>query len=472
MATRAEKQSELNRIQQEIAKLQRELVQLETDLANSRANPALAELIPSQERTLQRTQANITTLEQRAADVQAQIDAIPADPPAQSAAAEVATSGNGATQNPAPPPTSVAADTTTPPAAGTATSEVRTLTNTQNVPDASTPEIKAGGDPGAGPQEDAADPNSFKVNTASFSNLIQPEPNFLANFASYTYNIGWYLVPPQYVKDIDIMGKGVSQFPLLAQSGGAPVDRSTSDVGAGSDSSTSAPGADGIDTVTITAKKTKRASFFDVDYYIDGLEINTFMPNSKATQMSNSTIDYKFTVTEPYGITLLNNLYLTVDQMYKSIPGSTVKGNVNYAAAVYVLLIRFYGYDDNGKLMTPSTSTKANNTVPGDKDAILTKFFPFRIKTIKFRIANKLVEYEITGYPVGHDTGFSANRGVIPAPVQLAGATVKDVLSGSSGNAGTAPASVPTDGRSDTPAPSTSPPATTASLDAIPGNGF
>ena len=74
-------QLELTRIRAEIAKLQRELGQLETDLANSRANSALADLIPSQERTIQRTQASIDILEQRATGVEAQIAATPNEPP-------------------------------------------------------------------------------------------------------------------------------------------------------------------------------------------------------------------------------------------------------------------------------------------------------------------------------------------------------------------------------------------------------
>ena len=139
MATRAEKQAELLRIQQEIAKMQGELARLEGFLADSRANPALADLIESQERTVTRTKEIIATLEQRAADVQAQIAAIPDEPPAQSAASDVANSAAGATQNPAPAPASTGRLTTTEAATLAQNTEtgtnppVQTLTEPQSV---------------------------------------------------------------------------------------------------------------------------------------------------------------------------------------------------------------------------------------------------------------------------------------------------------------------------------------------------
>lgn len=465
MATRADKQSELNRITQEIAKLQRELAQLETDLANSRANPALADLITSQERTIARTQANIATLEQRATDVQAQIDAIPADTPPQSAAAEVATSGAGATQNPAPPPTSVAADT--PPGDGAPPTEVRTLANTQNVPDASTPETKAGGDPGVGPNEDAASPGPKTINprTGSFTEAFSPKPNVLAQFASYTYNIGWYLVPNAFAtpESFQAAPKSVVGFHLLAQSGGIASDYKSIDA-SGETTSTHTPGSSNGDlgTVTVTAKRVTRSKFFKFDYYLDNLEIETWMPNTNLTQMANSAITYKFTVTEPYGITLISNLRKACQELYPT--------HESYATCIYVLLIKFYGYDDNGKLVAP---TATSTTAATDDKSVLTKFFPFRIQTIKFRVANKLVEYEIVGVPLGHDIGFSANRGVIPAPVQLSGSTVKDVLAGGAG-AGRGGQGGPRadEGRQSNPTPSdTSPGVTGSPEDNIPGNG-
>jgi hypothetical protein len=58
------------------------------------------------------------------------------------------------------------------------------------------------------------------------------------------------------------------------------------------------------------------------------------------------------------------------------------------------------------------------------------KFIPFVIKDINFRVANKLVEYNITGTGVSTNTAFSTDRGSIPQNFQFQGTTVKDILVG------------------------------------------
>ena len=193
-----------------------------------------------------------------------------------------------------------------------------------------------------------------------------------------------------------------------------------------------------------------RNEFFNLDYYIDGLELDTLMPG-KATKMANSATSLKFTITEPNGITLLDNLYRAVAKLYSGTSGKfSATGVPNYAAAQYLLAIRFYGYDDQGKLVQVGRDSK-NST---DSRAVVEKFYPFIIQNVKFRIASKLAEYEISGIPIGHGTAFSSNRGVIPAPIELTGTTINDILSGGSSpttNAATA------DGRDTKPIPNTTP---------------
>ena len=431
MTIRAEKQAELLRIQQEIAKLQRELAQLETDLANSRANPALADLIPSQERTIARTQANIATLEQRAADVQTQIAAIPDEPPAQSAAADVANSAAGATQNPAPAPASTGRLTTTEAATLAQNTEtgtdppVKTLTQTQSVPPANTgneTEGRPGGAPGAGAKgedgETAA--NTTQIINAVSQKPFQPRNNVLDQYASYTYNIGWYLMTPEQYIDLTKTKKiALGQYNLLMQSGGAP---STVE-GVQPDLTTNG-------AVSSVSQSAGRNPFFGLDYYLDDVEIKSVVTGS-GTNSSHNATEIKFTVIEPANITLINNLWEAVKSVYK-------ESTIPYSAAYYALVIRFYGYDENGKIVQASDSD--------NKNAIVEKIIPFKLNDIQFSVANKLVEYRVTATPDPYLDGFGTSRGVIKSNIEITGATVKDLVSKGSGPTEVSPA----DGRTST----------------------
>lgn len=461
MTIRAEKQAELLRIQQEIAKMQGELTRLEKFLADSRADPALADLIPSQERTVARTKEIIATLEQRAADVQAQIAAIPDEPPAQSAAADVANSNAGATQNPAPPPTSEGRLTTTEAATLAQNTEtgtnppVKTLTETQSVspplpPGANTPsEGRPGGAPGAGPK---GEDGTTAANTAQIVNAVsqqpfQPRNNVLDQYASYTYNIGWYLMTPEQYIDLTKTKKiALSQYNLLMQSGGAP---STVE-GVQPDLTTNG-------AVSSVSQSAGRNPFFGLDYYLDNLEIKSVVTGS-GTNSSHNATEIKFTVIEPANITLIDNLWEAVKAVYK-------ESSIPYSAAYYALVIRFYGYDENGKIVQASDSD--------NKNAIVEKIIPFKLNDIQFSVANKLVEYRVTATPDPYLDGFGTSRGVIKSNIEITGATVKDLAS-----KGSSPAEVsPADGRTSTPSanntssPSPSPTDGNAPTGNLPGGG-
>jgi hypothetical protein len=444
MATKTELQSDLRRIQQEIAKLQKDLAQLETDVANSRANPALADLVSSQEATVQRTKDKIAALQQRAADVEAQIAAIPDEPPAQSAAADVANSANGGTQNPAPPATATGRLTTTEAqtlAQNTETGTnppVKTLAETQSVAPttpttyyendgtASEGRPEPAGAAGVGAKsEDGATATNTKQVLSNISNQpFQPKDNVLDQYASYTYNIGWYLLTPKQYSALQTTAKpAISQYNLLMQSGGAPstvsgVQPSLTDGGAVSSVSASAG----------------RNPFFGLDYYLDNVEITSVIVG-KGTNRAANEASIKFTVTEPANITLINNLVQAVGQVYKDtkIPWST---------AYYALVIRFYGYDETGNIVQASNGDNNN--------AIVQKIIPFKISKIEFSVSSRLVEYHVECVGIPYNIGFGSNLGVIKDQIELSGATVKDFLT-----KGVEPASPTDDGRQTTPAPKT-----------------
>jgi hypothetical protein len=279
------------------------------------------------------------------------------------------------------------------------------------------------GGPGAGSRGDDNTPStpSVLINRldalyAGNRNFIPSQANILDNFFSYTYSLSWYLVDPDtYNKLVKSPKRNLDGYYLLVQSGGAPVNNQVP-VNNGTNPTVQTSGSIGYG----------RSPFFPLDYYIDNLEFNVSYAGVGSGGAATFS-DLSFTVTEPNGISLLDNLYRAVADLYskKNIvkPGTTS----NYASAMYVIAIRFYGYDVNGQLVQP-IGRRAGVT---DNQAAVEKFIPFTLSAVDFKVFNKLVEYQIRGASPGTATGFSTNRGSIPQNFQFQGITVKDILVGS-----------------------------------------
>jgi hypothetical protein len=268
---------------------------------------------------------------------------------------------------------------------------------------------------------------------ASFNQRIVPRKNVLDEYASYTYAITWYLLTPdQYNEMVRSKKKNCASWQLLMQSGGAPT--------AVADPTTATPGVAG------------RNKFFDLDYYMDDLEIESLIP-LKGTGAANTATNIRFKVTEPNGITLIENLRDAVKTLYKE---KNVDKNANYPMAQYCLVIRFYGYNENGELVTTGRRGTNGNTNLTDPRAIVEKFYPFVITNIKFRIPrSSVVEYSVEAKPIPHFYNKSQDRGSIPFAFELVGQTAEQILQGKP--VGTVYPASPGE-RRDSPTPNTSAP--------------
>jgi hypothetical protein len=411
------------------------------------------------ERNLARTQQRLVTLQAELADLQTQLNAAPSSAGDVTAQAQVARDDQANTTSTAPQqqvetpdgritnklsgaPTNANVPATT--ANGNAdagtNAETRTLNNTQAIPSpepfGALPEPPSFLDPppqdttpvnnatqgGVGARgDDAAQPTTNAVRNrldelySGASNAIVSQDNILDFYASYTYSLSWYLVDPAtYNQLVKSPKRNLEGYYLLVQSGGAPVNNQV-------------PANNGTNPTVQTSSTVGygRSPFFPLDYYIDNLEFNVAYAGT-ATNGASTFSDLTFTISEPNGITLLDNLYSAVSDLYskKNIvkPGTTP----NYSAAMYVIVIRFYGYDVDGNLVQP-IGRRIGVT---DSQAAVEKFIPFIISNIDFKVANKLVEYQVSGTVPGTATGFSTNRGSIPQNFQFQGTTVKDILVG------------------------------------------
>jgi len=244
---------------------------------------------------------------------------------------------------------------------------------------------------------------------------ITPRPNPLDRFYSYSYSVSVYMLSgTQYKQLLAGKQKKIDGYFLLFQSAGAPLNKggpksgmgATADVSSGSDSG--------------------RNPFFPNDYYIDSVIMDT-SPLGKGTNASHGIASLKMTVVEPLGITLLDNLQQAVENMQQPGPGKD--GRPNYVNTDYLMVIRFYGYDESGNQVQIRGGI---NDVEGtsDNSAVIEKFIPFHIAKINWSIGTKLVSYEIDCVPQGLMMGAYTGRGTIPYDVQLSNTTVYGLLGG------------------------------------------
>jgi len=221
---------------------------------------------------------------------------------------------------------------------------------------------------------------------------VTPQPNILDNYASYTYQASLYLISSEnYTRMVNTNEKNLADAQLLVQSGGA------SQVG--------------------------RSQFFTNDYYIDDIEMDHVFAANGGSRLAHNVTNIKFTVIEPSGITFAQNLDAAVQQFL----GGVENKKKNWTAQIYLMVIRFYGYDAQGNLVRGGVN-KPNGT--SDPNAFVEKWYPINISELKFKIASKVVEYNIKGVVAPYYIGASSARGTIPFNVELSGQTIKDILAG------------------------------------------
>jgi hypothetical protein len=330
-------------------------------------------------------------------------------------------SGSGTNANPTP-------TTENTPTVGT-DATVRTISQTQATPQTNpfTTNVigitaPAGGPGGAAPGDDQRGSGGGPMGTnalrnrldqlyAGPTNAILSQDNILDQYPSYTYSLSWYLMDPDAYNQLVISPKkDLNSYYLLAQSGGAPVSTGIFN-----------PGETGP-----LAGTAGRNPYFNLDYYIDNFTCHTALSSSLDSGGPSQHTDVEFTISEPNGISLPQNLYAAITDLYRTKGFVRPTDDVNYASGQYVMVIRFYGYDEKGNLIQPI----ARNTGATDSRAVVEKFIYFILTDLTYSISNRLVEYKITGAAPGTATGLSSNRGSIPANYQFSGATVRDILVG------------------------------------------
>ena len=279
------------------------------------------------------------------------------------------------------------------------------------------------------------------LTAASATNsIITPKGNVLDQYASYTYSLSLYLITPDQFNALSNGPPNFASWILLMQSGGAQNNPASS-----------------------TNPTSGRSPYFSLDYYMDNLVLESRITGS-GSGFAHNVNHLTFTVLEPSGLTLPSALAGAVQNLYKQNNVVDKQGNpVSYAFADYVMVIKFYGYNDQGQLVQAGTvdaTSSSNGSQAGatsaTQGAVVTKYYPFRLNKLEFRLTTKGVEYTLKGVPHAYQIAASAQRGTIPENFNLVGKTVADILNGNQSK-GTKVS--PSDGRQSTNSIKTAAPA-------------
>jgi hypothetical protein len=306
-------------------------------------------------------------------------------------------------------------------------------------------------DPGTPTRDDAANNSRTTTTTdvnAAQANPIQvnPQPNILDRYNNYAWSASVYLMSSaQYSKLMNSKDKKIDGYNLLFQSGGAGVSdgvirppASTGGGGGGGEESVFDPTATNR-TTSANHASANRSPFFTNDFYIDSVTVENQCVG-KGTGAAHLATSLKFTVVEPQGITLLERMYEAV----ANFEPRGADGKVNYTAATYLMVLRFYGYDESGNIVYPIKGGLDSPTNTSDPAAVVEKFIPFIISKVNWTIGTKTVAYDFEGAPVGQNIGGGSSRGTIPYDVQLVDSTVGGLLGGTAKySTGTAPTATP-----------------------------
>ena len=260
----------------------------------------------------------------------------------------------------------------------------------------------------------AAAANSLGIDTG-------PLPNPLDKYPSYTYNLGLYILTPEEYNTL-VESPTTSEtisFPgdqLLIRSGGGPVGQG------------------------------KRNPYFsDCDFVLDNLKIDAVIGFSEQG-IPSSVGRLSFTVTEPVGATFIYRLQSATADLANRNPNSANQ----YFNHTYALVIRFYGYDNNGNPITPKGDVNQLDQAGSSESAVTTKIFLFMLSDIKTRIGARVVEYQMQGIFSSSMPARTAMLGVSPTHYTVTGANLDDIFNGVPGT--TNASSTEDDPRSETTA--------------------
>lgn len=243
--------------------------------------------------------------------------------------------------------------------------------------------------------------NNVTGNNSDYSaeKASAPPENILHNYTSYTYRITLFFLTS---KDYNNLAANPSTFTpkysMISSAGGYATKMS-----------------DLVAEETRTGKanynQTLRHPDFQTDFFIDNLSIQTIVGLNAKTKASNA-VDISFTITEPYGLSLLDRLLSACE--------TSEDASVNYMTQPYLLQID----------MLASPTDEQLNGMQAGNNVITSKKIAVKLIEMKIKPTGTGTTYAVKAMPYNH-AAFDITAASLPVPMNIDAGTVGEFFSSS-----------------------------------------
>ncbi len=267
--------------------------------------------------------------------------------------------------------------------------------NNQPVIPATKSEADFSGDTGqSGAGSSVVSSNASGNNTAQSAPLLKPPGNKLHDYTSYTYRITLFFLTAKDFNNLTANPSGFNpRYSLISSSGG--YANTLQDL--------QRAGRSSVD-------QTLRHPDFQTDFFIDNLSMETIVGLNAKNKASNA-IDITFTITEPYGLSLLDRLLSACE--------TSEDRNPNYATQPYLLQI---------DLLSSATDEMLFSQVNAKDNLIDRKRIAIKLIEMKIKPTASGSTYSCRAIPFNH-SAFDEITAPVPVPLNVVAKTVGDFFS-------------------------------------------
>jgi hypothetical protein len=221
--------------------------------------------------------------------------------------------------------------------------------------------------------------------------------NILHNFASYTYRITLFFLTSKDYNQLCASPKTfVPKYSLISSSGG--FNTTMYDLV-----------AEETRTGSANYNVTTRHPDFQTDFFIDNLSIDTVVGLNAKTKASNA-VGIGFTITEPYGLSLLDRLLSACE--------TSEDAATNYMTQPYLLQVDL--------LSNPSDEETAGQLA---NNVIVSKKIAIKLIEMKIKPTGSGTTYAVRAIPYNH-AAFEITTASLPVPINVVASTVGEFFSG------------------------------------------
>jgi hypothetical protein len=245
---------------------------------------------------------------------------------------------------------------------------------------------------------------------ASIYNTSIRRDNPLSKFSSYTYALTLYMITPEVANHLADNGTlpDSEGWYIVAQSGGLINE---SEPRALTYDGELGPGKQGL------------------NYYIDDLNIDIYLLAEDGQKTATTQTNFTFKVIEPIGFTFLTKLSAAsqkINETSEVLRSGEIEARPNLYQQHYLIGIKFYGYDVDGKVI--ESGTLGQNQSINDKYALYERFFPVIGSKVTFRLDGKSTVYNWECQLQSLQVAFGSKRGFITSNAELSGTNVGEVI--------------------------------------------